>query len=513
MSKLREGAPWILLGAFFAFMLAFGAKYHPIEEVNSAEWDGYVAKADALRHGTVPRDAFHPLLYPIAAAGAGAVLGDTFAGARAVSSLFATLFVGSAFLIGRRCFSRSAGWFAALATALNYNVLFMGVHAASDMMFAALSALTVVAGFRALDDARLRAVVPMAILFALAWFTRYTAIALLPALVVPVLFGATGFKWSRRFANVGVFVVVCGVTLIPHFVLTDRAFGHPFVNESWKNLAFKLYGDWDWGYLKNTPFEGASSVVRSAPLAFVGAAARELCKFAYLTLPALGGFGLAGGLFSAGTVVGAYATLWNLDRRRLMLLLYAGGCVAFACIFFYTSPRLMLPILPVCYAWVGHSLFGLTSNQPVGWGPVRFRRELPLAAMFWLVTFASTAREVPTFVASHPIEEVRAMVQMEEDYGSHITVLTTAPYYGRHVHYECRHLPVPPRQAASHPRAYSDYLQTMVGGVDFVVIGRLTGRGVPVPLIAGTGVPDYLEPIRVTHDVAIYRVRSRASAH
>ena len=94
MKRLRDRAIWILLGVFFAFMLAFGAKYHPIEDVNSAEWDGYVSKADAIRQGTLPHDAFHPLLYPILVAGAGELLDDTFVGARLISSLFAVLFVG-----------------------------------------------------------------------------------------------------------------------------------------------------------------------------------------------------------------------------------------------------------------------------------------------------------------------------------------------------------------------------------------------------------------------------------
>jgi hypothetical protein len=507
MRTPRVGAIWILLGVFLVFILAFGARYHRIEDVNSAEWDGYVAKADAIRRGTLPHDVWHPLLYPILAAGAGELVGDTFAGARAVSSLFAVLFAWSAFLIGRRCFSPSVGVFAALATMLNPNVLFIGVHTATDMMFAAWSALTVVAALRAVDDARIRCVVIMGALFALAYFTRYTAIALLPALVVPILFAGREHSRRQRAVRLLVFVATCLVVLVPHFVLTDRALGSPFANESWKNLAFKLYGGWDWSTLNAPGFENATSVVGASPLAFIASAARELAKFFYFTLLALGGHGIAGAFFAAGLVVGAYSTLWTLDRARLILWLYVAGCVVFACVFFYTSPRLMLPILAVCYVWVGHALFGLVPDVRVGWGRLRFHRALPLAVVVLLATAVSTLREIPMFIASHPVAEVEAVVQLEKDYGSGITVLGTTPYFGRHVHYQCLALRLPPPRVGSDLASYVEYLRPLVHDADFVLLGRMTGRGVPQELLDGSGVPDYLEPVEITPSVALYRVR------
>ncbi len=506
-SRDRNPVVLSLLLAFLAFMIVFGAKCHPIEEVNSAEWDGYVSKADALLAGTLPHDPFHPLLYPIASAGAGAVLGDTFAGARLVSSLCAVLLVWSSYLLGRACFSRSAGLLAAAATMVNPNVVFVGVHAASDMMFAALSSLAIGVAVRTMDDSRTRAAATVGALFGLAYFTRYTAVAILPSLLVPVVFGGSNRSRAHVTLRVLAFAGAAAAVLVPHFVLTGLAFGHPFVNDSWKNLAFKLHANWNWELLSDTPYGGLTQAILDAPGAFVASAVRELGKFAFLTSVALGGTGLAGGMFASGAVVGAYATLQGLDRRRATLLVYVVGYVVTICAFFYTSPRLMLPILPACCAWCGVALFGAAGVRPFAWRRLRFHRALPLALLFVLVTVASTAREIPSFIAMHPVDEVRALVGLEEKYGSGITVVGTAPYFGRHVHYVYRFLRVPTR-AASNPNAtYFERLRGEVAGVDFVVIGRLTGRGIPAGLVDASGAPDYLEAVEVTPSVVVYRVR------
>lgn len=505
MKPPRDIAIWVLLGVFLVCMLVFGAKYHPIEEVNSAEWDCYVDKAIAIRNGDLPGDEFHPLLYPILAAGAGAALGDTFAGARLISTLFATLFVASAYLIGRACFSRSAGLFAAAAMAVNPNVVFFGVHVATDMMFAALMAVTLVALLRVFDSDRVSAVIPAAVLFGLAYFTRYSTAAAWPALVVPLLFGGRVPSRSQAIMRVLVFAGVCALVLVPHFVLTQRALGDPFVNESWRNFAFKIHAQGNWDLLNDNPYDGALSVIRDQPVAFVVGAVREMVKFVFITMLVLGGYGLAGGLFAAGTLVGAYATLGNLDRRRLTLLAYVVGSVAIMCVFYYTTPRLTLPILPVCYAWVGHSLFGLAPAGPIVWGRLRFAPAWPLAILVVGVTLASTAREIPRFIAMHPVEEVATLVGLEKQYGPVITVYGTAPYFGRHVHYDYRYLRAPSGPGASGPNAYIDRLRAQVIPFDYVVIGRLTARGAPLGLIDGTQVPEFLTLVELSPAAAVYR--------
>jgi hypothetical protein len=99
----------LLIAAYVLVLFVFGWKVHVIETPGSAEMDGYADKADRIMAGEIPRDPYHPLLYPILSAGAGKLAGSGFAGGRIVSSLCAGLLAFMTYLIGKLCFSRAGG--------------------------------------------------------------------------------------------------------------------------------------------------------------------------------------------------------------------------------------------------------------------------------------------------------------------------------------------------------------------------------------------------------------------
>jgi hypothetical protein len=174
------------------------------------------------------------------------------------------------------------------------------------------------------------------------------------------------------------------------------------------------------------------------------------------------------------------------------------------CTVFFTSPRLMLPILPVCYVWAGAALFRSDDPSFVGQGR-RWHLALSLAVVVVLVTFVATVRQIPGFVAMHPVEEVRTLVDLERKHGTNIVVVGTAPYFDRHVRYAYRDLRVPSGGQGGAP--FEDRLRDHLRGVDYLVVGRLTGRGLPPGLVDASEVPSFLETIDVGPDVVVFRVR------
>ena len=73
------------IGAYWLALLLFGWLGHPIPAIG-AELDGYVAAADLILAGHLPRDPFRPMLFPMLTAGIGWVIGDVFVATKMISS-------------------------------------------------------------------------------------------------------------------------------------------------------------------------------------------------------------------------------------------------------------------------------------------------------------------------------------------------------------------------------------------------------------------------------------------
>ena len=89
---LTDRSDRLAAAAALALLLAlalFGGRYHWVEEAGTAERDGYVAQAELLRGGSLPRDPYRPLLYPLLTAALAATggSGGAFTAARLLSNL------------------------------------------------------------------------------------------------------------------------------------------------------------------------------------------------------------------------------------------------------------------------------------------------------------------------------------------------------------------------------------------------------------------------------------------
>src|SRR6478672_3309046 len=134
-----SGRRALLAAALLFLALAlFGARYHWVEEAGTAERDGYVAQAEQILHGALPKDPFRPLLYPLLTAGLSFLVRDPFLAARLLSNLAAASLAWLAWTTGRRLAgpapAGTGGWAMALL-AVNPNLWILGQHVTTDMLF------------------------------------------------------------------------------------------------------------------------------------------------------------------------------------------------------------------------------------------------------------------------------------------------------------------------------------------------------------------------------------------
>lgn len=474
-----------------------------MEEAGSAERDGYVAQAEQLRAGEIPRDPYRPLLYPLLTAGLSFLTGDAFTAARLISNLAAAALALLAFAFGRRLGGPAAGAWAFALLAVNPNLWTLGQHVSTDMLFAALAAAALLAGLAYLEQPRLRTALAAGLALGLAGFTRSNAPFLVPALLAAWML-APAFRpdRKRRLGHLAAAVLTFAAVLIPHWALRQAAFGDPFHDENWKNVAWKLYGYPDWSYLDRVPFSGLREVVLRDPGAVISGGFVELARFATGGAAQLLGTWGHVLLFLAGTGVA-------LRRRALPAawLLGSGGLFLAATAFaFFTWGRLLLILLPLAYG-LSATLAGARFSG-VG------RRILPalLAALVLLLAVKTFAFRLPAFVARHPYGEVAALRRLDANLPPGAALAGTSPFLGRYLDRPYVDLPDAFGPEVAQPALYYRKLERLLAGsgVAYLVAGEIDLRDRPRALLGDTSPAPWLDPAEppagTAPGVAVWRV-------
>lgn len=547
----------------FLLLALFGARWHWVEEAGSAERDAYVAQAEAILAGELPRDPFRPALYPLAIAGLGALGAEPFTAARLLSNAAAAALALLAFAFARRLAApedgggrgggeraatagdaalgdaavgdaavrggtgaggaEAAGWWAFALVAVNPNLWILGQHASTDAAFAALAAAALLAGLAYLRSPSWRPALAAGAALGLAAFTRGNALFLAPGLALAWLLAP---RRERRLGHLAGLAAVALLLLAPHFALRAAAFGDPLHDENWKNVAWKLHGHPDWSYLERVPYSGPGELLREEGGAIVAAAAAELGRFARSGLAQLLGTPLHALAFVAGAVA---ALAW---RRRTAgwLLAAAGAFLAGVALVFFAWGRLVLVLLPIGAAltvapWVAGwrrgafdrwlaRLPGLpaTAGSPAGAASRRrlLRRGGTVAALglLALLTAKTFLFRLPAFVERHPVREVAAVRQLAAATPPGTVLAGTSPFLGRYV--DRRYVDLPdafgPEIAA--PELYYRRLRRLVAaeGIDYLVVGRLDLRDRPTSLLAEAPPVPWLAPAGGYEEVRIWRV-------
>lgn len=505
-SRLALAATLLL----FAGLALFGHRYHWVEEAGSAERDGYVLQAEQLRAGEVPHDPYRPLLYPLLTAGLSFLVDDAFTAARLISNLAAAALAWLAFAFGRRLGGPVAGAWAFALLAVNPNLWTISQHVSTDMLFASLAAAALLASLSYLEEPRLATALAAGLVLGLAGFTRSNAPFLVPALLAAwVLAPSFRQAWRQRVPHLAAAALVFALVLIPHWALRQAAFGDPFHDENWKNVAWKLYGYPDWSYLDRVPFSGLREVVLSDPGAVVAGGFAELARFAASGAAQLLGNWVYVLLFLAGSAVA-------LRRRTLPAgwLLGAAGLFLTATAFaFFTWGRLLLVLLPIACA---------LSAQATGDAGITGRRRwiLPalMAGLILLLGVKTFAFRLPAFVDRHPYREVAALRRLDATLPPGAALGGTSPFLGRYLQRPYLSLPDAFGPEIARPEAYYRKLERLLAGscVTYLVAGEVDLRDRPRSLLGGQSPVPWLEPVSSSgsgpHGIAVWRVHPSLTA-
>lgn len=533
----------------------FGAHSHWVEEVGTAERDGYVAKAEEILDGRIPRDPFRPLLYPLLTAGLAWLGIPPFAAARWISNTAAVALVLLAWGFGRRLGRPPApqhppgeperdgtalGVWAALATAVNPNVWILGQHVTTDMLFAALAGGVLLAAFAYLERPRGRTAAVAGLLCGAAAFTRGNAVFLLPGVLAawvlarlrpaaPPSNGGTnngtndgsGETRRARWADALLAVLGAVAVLVPHWLLRAAAFGDPFHDENWKNLAWKLHGYPDWSYLDRVPFDGLWDVVASAPGALLRGGVSELGRFFF-------GGGLSqllGTPLHALLLVPGVWAAWRVRPRAAGWLLFSAAAFLVALAFaFFTWGRLLLALLPPANALAFAALAGKPGwslrrriSQGFGWGP-RWRFWLfraavaAAAALVALLAVKTFFFRLPAFVERHSTTEVAVLRQLAEGLPPGAALAGVTPFLGRYLDVPYLALPDAFGAETEHPERWFAKVRPLLveAGARYLVVGAKDLRDRPESLLGPSSPAPWLEPVprpeAAADEVVIWRV-------
>ncbi|MDY7091724.1 MAG: glycosyltransferase family 39 protein [Acidobacteriota bacterium] len=532
---LPPALAWIFTAALFVALSAFGAWTHWVEEVGTAERDGYVVQAERILQGELPRDPYRPPLYSLATAALSLATALTpFDAARLLSNLAAAALVLLAFCLARRLVGpeadegtrRRAGFGALALTAVNPNLWILGQHVATDMFFAALAAGVFLVGLAYLQRPRLGTAALAGALLGLAAFTRGNAIFLLPALLLAWWlapksgdkdYDGNGSRGSEeqtggaegmdrpslgdrlrnlRWRDLGLAALAYGAFLSPLGWIRWRVFGDPFYSENYKNLAWKLYGYPDWSYLDRVPFESLGQIILADPLGVATGMLEGLQRFATGGLPQLLGTGLHALVLLAGA---ALAVGW---RRRTAGWLVVGLTAALAAtaLAFFTWGRLLLYLLPALNA-LGAAGLALTSRGMDGAIPPHPRwrlrwRDLLLALLVVLLAAKTFGFRLPAFVDRHPVTEIATLRALEDELPEGRSLAGLTPFLDRYLERPYVALPDAFGEEVEDPALYFRRLRSILGDEDvaFVVASPLDLRDRPDALVGAEKLPPWLVP-------------------
>jgi len=491
-----------LLAALVLFLALalFGARWHWVEEAGTAERDGYVAQAEQIRAGTLPRDPFRPLLYPLLTAGLAFLTGDAFLAARLLSNLAAAALAWQCWAFGRRLAGPAVGGWAMALAAVNPNLWILGQHVSTDMFFAALAAGALLAGLCYLKEPRLGTALAGGALLGLAAFTRSNAVFLLPALLAAWWLAPGDGDRRRRWTHLAAAAALAVLVLLPHWALRRAVFGDPFHDENWKNLAWKLHGYPDWSYLDRVPFSGGLAVVLDDPAAVVRGGLSEVVRFFF--------GGGAPQLFGTWVhvlllVAGAAVAVRRKPRLALWLL---GACglfftaIAFA---FFAWGRLLLLLIPPCY--------GLAF---VPWERPRRVLNAVALALVLLLAVKTFGFRLPDFIRRHPYREVAALRRLDASLPPGTALAGTSPFLGRYLQRPYLDLPDAFGPEIAEPGLWFARIEPLVrrAGVGYLVVGATDLRDRPAALLdgdwgGGGGAPaPWLLPVSRQEGVAVWKI-------
>jgi hypothetical protein len=342
-------APVALAALYFVVMVWIALKYHVVGDygVETDFYWSYVPQARHILEGKLPIEDFHGPLYPLVLAAVSLVTSDLFHAGVVLSVLSAAVVLWGVYETVRRLVRADVAAMAVLFVAVNPTFVQYSYTAGTDMFF---FALVMTATWALLKDAERRssALVVSALLFGLAYLTRYNGIFALAGVPAAILLADPhGHPWKERARTAGLFAGVFLLTIAPWGIYALVEKGNFFYNRNYLNIAYEMFGrgkvGWDaYWYGAASQYQSLTQVILADPGAFIATVGGNIADHLVGDLGKLVGWP-TGILAVIGT---ALLFRERPDRRLLTLLLIGASFFALLLLVFY-GERFSLYLLPL----------------------------------------------------------------------------------------------------------------------------------------------------------------------
>ncbi|MEW6352446.1 MAG: glycosyltransferase family 39 protein [Thermodesulfobacteriota bacterium] len=497
--------------AFLLFLAWFGAQFHYVEMCYSTEYDRYVEKVDQIRGGTLPSDIYHPLFYPLVAAGVSLLLGDTFTAARTVSTLSAGGVLILTYLIGVKCFSRKVALLGTVALALNALFFMCGFEAAADMLFSLLGLACLLLAMVMLERPQTLTVIALGGCFSLAFVTRYAAVAMVPSLLLMLWLSPFQSRRQRVTAALTLAITV-SICLSMQMAVNTYTFGGPFKTGAISILETKLSLHGIAPATKSPTTDGLTGFMLSHPVLVLVSLAKSLREWIVDGMAGVVGGNqifLASAVFTFTLLGGVCTSVTKTNPKISLCLAYMAGHFLVICLVLMPIPRYLLPILPLCLLMSVNYAIDEYSNRSWRFGEMATSPRILALAIFLVLLPVGAVPLVSDMLLRHPYKELEAAKSLETFAGRNVVVAGTFPFMQRYVRYRYRHSEGD--FGSEGPEARTHYFATLrselkESGSDYLIVSPPSIGQRPPDLLTGRDLPDYLQPHVLHPDVVVYRV-------
>jgi hypothetical protein len=430
LAPALRGAAWVVIALYAAAALAMVFGPHTVGDVFTETdfYGSYGPGARLLQHGhlVASRYAVVGPLFEMLLALAGFVVRDLFLAAELIAVAAMTLTLACWHSLLERRAGAAVAFFTTLFLATNAQFFRYGWSVTTDAPALALqaAALWALFGYRG-DSASPRRLLAGGLLAGLAFLTRYSSVALLPAGIAAVALGWSGAPAGRRAAAAGLFTAGFLAPVLPWFAWS-ATHGGATRFQLQHNIAFEVFARphgivWDIYERDMEPqFPTLWSVIARDPLAVAGRMLFNVFDHARLDAVKLTGLPLA---------VAAVAGLWLAWRDGLLArvrpLLLAGALLFLTLVPAFHSERYSLAVLPLwalgAAAFFASPRFALAAGG--GWGKLLL---LPAVLVPALGTTAAFTREV---IRQLPVEVREAAAQVRPLVRPGDKVLARKPHF------------------------------------------------------------------------------------
>jgi hypothetical protein len=384
-----------MAGLYFVVMLWIALRYHIVGDygVETDFYWSYVPQAKHILEGSLPIEDFHGPFYPMVLAIASVLTSDLFHAGVVLSVASASVVLWGVYETVRRLVRADVAAIAVLMVAVNQTFVQYTYSAGTDMLF---FALTMTATWSLFKDPERRwpAIVVSALLFGLAYLTRYNGVFALAGVPFAILVADPhGQPWKERARTAAVFAGVFLLTIAPWGIYSLIEKGSFFYNRNYLNIAYEMFGrgkvGWDaYWYGAATQYQSLTQVIFADPGAFASTVGRNIVDHLVRDLGQLVGWPI--GILA---VIGAALSFREKPEHRVLAMWLVGASFFALLLLVFYGERFSLYLLPLYIVLALRTLTWPALAAWRLWGTVQIGAVAALLLVVWNFTVSKAHNE------------------------------------------------------------------------------------------------------------------------